>query len=92
MRRYSIGDMLKIIQIIPTLDWYAEYAEDEAEAGGLFSPLVAWALVEAADGGRSVVGVDLDPAGLNTVLCPARPNFRGYFYAGDATEETGGWA
>ena len=52
-----------ILSIAPANGWCAVYRSRAGEDEEFRSPAVCWALVEAKDGERSVVGLDADKRG-----------------------------
>jgi hypothetical protein len=72
----------KILQIMPAAGWAAIYNEDDDE---LVTPLVGWALVQAADGTSvSVVGL---AAAEQVELCDDHANFLRYAFVSELIDD-----
>ena len=72
----AMDENLKIIQIIPAVDWYAQYkGHDEV----LEVPLVCWALCQNEEGERLVTGIDTSPDGI-VAFCEDDSNFQCFVY------------
>ena len=71
----------KILQIMPAPGWGAMLATEEGDEAVV--PLVAWAIVEDAEGTR-VVGMVADD---EVELCDAIPDFSGYVSLQDLVSE-----
>ncbi len=56
------SDEPKIIQIMPAVGWQAIFLQENGSY--IASDIVAWALVEEADGSREIVAMDTDSQGV----------------------------
>jgi len=75
----------RVLQIMPALaDWRAIFADETEEGLVLETPLIGWALIEAADGSQSIVGLD---ATGEVESCEALNNFLGYAAPGEAASK-----
>ena len=74
---------VRILSIVPADGCYAVYRNVPDEGPEFRSRLLCWALVEARDGARSVVGIDTDPHGTAEIAAYSN-NFLRYEF-GSAT-------
>jgi hypothetical protein len=71
-------EAVRILSIVPADGWYAVFRAGPDQKGTEFkSRLLCWALVEARDGERSVVGLDADQRGTVEIAAYAN-NFVRY--------------
>lgn len=74
---------VRILSIIPADGWYAVFKAGSNEGSEFRSPILCWALVEARDGARRVVGLDTDQRGTVEIAAYA-DNFVRYEFGGMA--------
>lgn len=79
-----MADKKTIKQIMPAVDWYAEYANDDESF--FYVPLVCWALVTTQELPEGFV-TGIESADSYTDFCEETNNFKRFVHKSDIASE-----